>query len=291
MTSLTLEAHAKTNLSLRILGKRPDGFHELHTRITLLSLSDLLTVESLPEGPGFRLQVEDSDWEPKAGEKNLVESAWEGFSEAIGRRPDVSVRLRKRIPSGAGLGGGSSDAAAMLKALNALTGHPLDGAKLHEIAARLGSDVPFFLQGRMAECSGRGECIVPVDDDWELPVVLLKPAFSVATPEAYRRWTTSRELPGVCYVPQHCPWGEMVNDLERPVFEKYPVLADMKMWLLDQPEVHAALMSGSGSTLLAVLNNHTGGEALAERARREYGASLWTHVGQTFARPPGEDSV
>ena len=166
---------------------------------------------------------------------------------------------KKRFLPGAGLGGGSSDAASTLKALNELLETKLGLGELLDIAATIGSDVPFFLHGKLCECSGRGECVVPIDDDWELPIVLLKPAFGVATPDAYKRWQASTEIPGILYRPQLCPWGEMVNDLERPVFQKYPVLADMKMWLLDQPEVHAALMSGSGSTMLAVLSSQYGG--------------------------------
>lgn len=289
MKPLVIPAYAKTNLSLRILGKRPDGFHEVRTLITLVSLADTLEFHPAAEGTGLDLVVDGADWEPEPGQRNLVECAWDLFAATTGRRVDVAITLAKRIPSGAGLGGGSSNAAATLRALDQMADGAAGPAALMAMAAQLGSDVPFFLDGRMAECGGRGERIVPVDDDWELPVVLLKPAFSVPTPEAYRRWPDAVELTGVCYVPQVCPWGEMVNDLERPVFEKYPVLADMKMWLLDQPEVHAALMSGSGSTLLAVLNDHIGGEALAGRARGEFGAGLWTHVGQTYACPPGID--
>jgi 4-diphosphocytidyl-2-C-methyl-D-erythritol kinase len=286
VTPFATLAHAKINLSLRILGKRSDGFHELRTFMTLVSLADRLEFEARRPGSGPRLHVTGADWHPRPGEINLVESACHAFAAATGKPVDFDIRLEKSIPSGAGLGGGSSDAAATLLALNRITGHPLPHEQLVHLAAGLGSDVPFFLQGRMAECSGRGECIVPVDDDWELPIVLLKPPFAVATPDAYRRWLSSRELPGICYVPQVCPWGEMVNDLERPVFGKFPLLGDLKMWLLAQAQVHAALMSGSGATLFAVLNNHTGGETLVASARAEFGATLWAHVGQTLVAPP-----
>ena len=281
MPSIVLPAHAKTNLSLRILGKRDDGFHELRTRMAPLSLADTLEIETLPARRGFHLVVEGADWTPKPGEENLVEKAARVFGERVGRAVNARVVLKKRIPSGAGLGGGSSDAAATLRGLDLLLGTALGETTLLDLAASIGSDVPFFVHGKLCDCSGRGECITPVEDDWELPIVLLKPAFGVATPDAYRRWKDAGEIPGVLYAPQICPWGEMVNDLERPVFAKYPVLARMKMWLLEQPETHAALLSGSGSTVLAVLSNQYGGENLAARAREEFGASLWTHVGQT----------
>jgi 4-diphosphocytidyl-2-C-methyl-D-erythritol kinase len=286
MHSITLAAHAKTNLSLRVLGKRDDGFHEVRTRMTPLSLADSLVIETRPGGQGFQFVMEGADWTPKTGEENLVEKAARLFGEFTGRPVDARVVLHKRIPSGAGLGGGSSDAAATLRGLDHLLGTGLGDSALLGLAAAIGSDVPFFIHGKLCECSGRGECITPVDDDWELPVVLLKPAFGVSTPEAYGRWKDAGEIPGVLYAPQLCPWGEMVNDLERPVFAKYPVLARMKMWLLEQPETHAALMSGSGSTMLAILSTQHGGQVLAARAKEEFGPTLWTHVGQTICETP-----
>lgn len=282
MPSIVLPAHAKTNLSLRVLGKREHGFHELRTRMAPLSLADSLEIETLPKGRGFHLDVEGADWIPKPGEENLVEKAARLFGARVGRPVNARVLLKKSIPSGAGLGGGSSDAAATLRGLDRLLGTCLGEPALLELAAAIGSDVPFFIHGKLCDCSGRGECITPVEDDWELPIVLLKPAFGVSTPEAYGRWKDAPEIPGVLYAPQLCPWGEMVNDLERPVFAKYPVLARMKMWLLEQPETHAALMSGSGSTVLAVLSSQYGGENLVARARDEFGPTLWTHVGQTI---------
>lgn len=281
MPSLVLQAPAKTNLSLRVLGQRDDGYHEIRTCMAPLSLADSLQIELLPQGRGLQFSLEGADWTPKPGEVNLVEKAARLFGERVKRTVDARITLNKRIPSGAGLGGGSSDAAATLRGLNQLSGAGLDEKSLLELAAAIGSDVPFFIHGKLCECSGRGENITPVADDWELPIVLLKPAFAVATPEAYARWKSSRKIPGVLYAPQLCPWGEMVNDLETAVFSKYPVLARMKMWLLEQPETHAAIMSGSGSTVLAVLSSQFGGENLAARAREEFGPSLWTYVGQT----------
>ena len=285
MSRLVANAHAKTNLSLRILGRRSDGFHELTTRMSLISLADTIEFDLLGKGNGVHFQMDGADWKPKTGEENLVTTACQVFAEATHKTLNIAIRLHKKIPSGAGLGGGSSDAAATLTALNTLYNTKLSLGRLLDLAANIGSDVPFFLHGKLCECSGRGECVVPIDDDWELPIVLLKPAFGVATPDAYKRWSRSKELSGVLYVPQLCPWGEMVNDLERPVFQKYPVLATMKMWLLEQPEVHAALLSGSGSTMLAVLSSQFGGENLCTRAKAEFGQTLWTHVGQTLAAP------
>jgi 4-diphosphocytidyl-2-C-methyl-D-erythritol kinase len=114
-----------------------------------------------------------------------------------------------------------------------------------------------------------------------MPVVLLKPSFGVSTPGAYKEWKDSAEIPGVRYETQKCQSVELVNDLERPVFEKHRMLAETKMWLLRQPEIEAAIMSGSGSTMFGVLRNIEGAEALIQRAKEEVDPSLWTWSGWT----------
>jgi 4-diphosphocytidyl-2-C-methyl-D-erythritol kinase len=114
-----------------------------------------------------------------------------------------------------------------------------------------------------------------------LPLLLIKPPFGVSTPWAYQHWRDSVEIPGVPYEAQGFPWGSLMNDLERPVFEKYVQLAEWKRWLLGQPEVAGALMSGSGSTVFAVLRDGGGGEALAQRVIAEFGTELWIGLAQT----------
>ncbi|QQL44793.1 4-(cytidine 5'-diphospho)-2-C-methyl-D-erythritol kinase [Sulfuriroseicoccus oceanibius] len=275
-------AHAKINLDLSVLGKREDGFHEISSTMTGVSLFDTLVFEPGDEGEGPGLVIDGADDLP-VNDDNLVIRAAKLFAERTGKAADFNIRLIKRVPSGAGLGGGSSDAAATLRALNDLTGAGLGEAELAGIAGEIGSDIPFFIYGGVCRVGGRGEVVEPINFDWELPVLLIKPGFGVETPDAYKRWITSQELESVLYAPQICPWGPMVNSLERPVFEKYPVLADMKMWLLDQGETHAALMSGSGSTMIAVLaQQHVGGELL-RRAKERYGDTLWGFVGHTLS--------
>ena len=121
---------------------------------------------------------------------------------------------------------------------------------------------------------GRGEIVEPVAFAPVIPLLLLKPPFPVPTPWAYKHWAESRELPGVLYAPQKFAWGEMVNDLERPVFEKYLLLAELKMWLLGRTEVVGALLSGSGSTTIAILRERDDAHSIAARAREEFG-ELW----------------
>ena len=141
--------------------------------------------------------------------------------------------------------------------------------------------MPFFVYRSTAVCRGRGEIVEPVPFHARLPLLLLKPPFPVPTPWAYQRWRDARALPGVRYEAQRFDWGELINDLERPVFEKYLLLAEMKTWLLAQPEAAGALLSGSGSTVLAVLHPaHADGRALADRARGNFG-ELWSLACET----------
>jgi 4-diphosphocytidyl-2-C-methyl-D-erythritol kinase len=152
---------------------------------------------------------------------------------------------------------------------------------LAKLGSDVGSDVPFFIFESTATCRGRGELVTPAQLPEQLPILLLKPDFVVATAWAYSRWHDSREIPGVTYAAQEFAGQTFVNDLERPVFEKFVFLAQLKMWLLKQPEVGAALMSGSGSTVFAVLREGQDTEAIAERARDQLDPELWTYACET----------
>ena len=276
---MILTAPAKINLSLSVLGKRPDGFHAIESHFVAITLADTLTLEAVSES-GVAFTCSDSSL--PCDDSNLVVRAARRFFETARLAPAVRIHLTKAIPHGAGLGGGSSDAATTLRALNELCGSPLTAEVLHTLAAELGSDVPFFLGGGSAICRGRGEIIEPVPFPSPLALLLVKPAFGVPTPWAYKQWHDSRELPGISYAPQSFPWGTLVNDLERPVFEKYLFLATLKRWLLQQPEVEGALMSGSGSTCFAVLRNATDGAALEARVKEQFG-DVWTCLCGTLA--------
>ncbi len=264
-------APAKINLSLRVLGKRADGFHQLETLMVPLALADELTMR-----PADAFHFTCSEVSLPADDSNLAVRAVRLFARHTGVTPNLHLHLEKRVPHGAGLGGGSSDAAHVLLALDELFSTRLGPAALAALAAELGSDVPFFVFESPAWCRGRGEIVEPVRSGAEVPILLLKPPFPVPTPWAYQSWAASRELPGIDYGPQDFPWGRLVNDLERPVFEKFVFLATLKTWLRAQPEVAGALMSGSGSTTIAVLQTGADVAALADRARAEHGASLWS---------------
>jgi len=271
---MQLEAPAKINLSFRILGRRDDGFHAIETLMAPVSLCDTLTITRAGAGGGIKLVCDDPTL--ATGDDNLVVKAARLFLREARIDAGISLDLRKRIPHGAGLGGGSSDAAATLTGLNRMFDGRFSQDELQRVAAQLGSDVPFFIGGTAAKCSGRGEVVHPVSLGQALPLLLLKPGFGVSTPWAYSRWVESAELPGIDYAPQEFAEFSFVNDLERPVFERHPFLADLKSWLRRQPEVGVALMSGSGSTMFAVLREAGAAEVLAERARAALDPELWT---------------
>jgi 4-diphosphocytidyl-2-C-methyl-D-erythritol kinase len=277
MTSFTLRAPAKLNLSLRVLGKREDGFHEIDT--VMVKLPDL--ADTLEFGEAEELSFTCDDPSVPHDESNLVMKAVRAYEVAAGSACRCSISLKKVIPHGAGLAGGSSDAAATFLGLNRLHGFKIGVEILHELAASIGSDIPFFLTSGASRCYGRGEKITPILSPSKLPVILLKPSFGVSTPDVYGRWKQSIEIPNFRYSEQTTHGTALVNDLERPVFEKHRFLAELKQWLLSRDETSAALMSGSGSTVFAVLKNIADAGALAASARAELDPGLWHWAGFT----------
>ena len=272
-------APAKINLSLRVLSRREDGFHEIETFITPISLCDEITINRKGAGEGIDFRCDDPSIPP--GEENLVVRAANTFFAATKLKPSVSIKLKKKIPHGAGLGGGSSDAASTLLALNQLFETNLPREAMAQLAAEIGSDVPFFIFESAALCRGRGELVTPEKSKDSLPLLLLKPEFGVPTAWAYQGWRDSLEIPGVNYVAQEFHGHRFVNDLERPVFEKFVFLAQMKTWLLKQQEVGASLLSGSGSTVFAIMRANVDAEVVAKRARSELDPRLWTFACET----------
>lgn len=270
-------APAKINLSLRVHNKlREDGYHDVNILMAPLDLCDELdfhnsrTTTLLCEAPGV-----------PTDESNLVMKAIREFEKAYGRKAKQRITLTKRIPHGAGLGGGSADAAVTLRAVNEIIGTGYDAEELAAMAAAIGSDVPFFLNPVISRCTGRGEIVTPVPElaGWSSPIVLLKPAFGVSTPSAYKALTASRRHRSVNYGAQQVDDITLVNDLERPVFAKFPVLGLMKMWLLQQEGVRAAMMSGSGSCMFALTETPEQAQAIAAKALAELDPTLFTYCG------------
>jgi 4-diphosphocytidyl-2-C-methyl-D-erythritol kinase len=277
MNPFTRDAPAKINLYLRVLGKRDDGYHQVKTlMIKLPGLADQLT---FTESEEFAFTC--SDPAVPSDETNLVVKAVRAFEAKTMLASKFAIHLEKIVPHGAGLGGGSSDAATTLLALNEIHGEPLGKSQLSTIAASLGSDIPFFLFPGAALCTGRGEIVNPADSPPPLHLLLLKPSFGVSTQDAYGRFGNSQGIPGISYRNQRLDWGTISNNLERPVFQKHRFLAELKHWLLARNEVKAALMSGSGSTVFAIIKKPVDAEKLANEARTALDPTLWSWSGFT----------
>ena len=253
---MILRPNVKLNLGLRVLGKRPDGFHELETLfIPCFKYCDELSVESSREfgieidGPCYR------GWDPSG---DLTARAWALLHDECGIGP-VRIHLTKNSPVGAGLGGGSADGAFALRMLNELFGLGLTDAVLAEYAARLGSDCPFFIYNRPMFATGRGEILEPFDIDLSAfrIEVAVPEGVAVSTKEAYAGLEVRQVAEGgtpldVCLRLPVSQWrGRLVNDFERSVFPSHPEIARLKQNFYDQGAVYAA-MSGSGSAVFAL---------------------------------------
>jgi len=277
---MQVRAPAKINLSLKILGPRSDEFHEIETLIAPISLYDEIKIERRTSKQGIEFRCDDPS--VPQSDDNLAVRAARAFFEKSKIKSGILIELKKKIPHGAGLGGGSSDAASTLMALNELFEAKLTREALAKMAEGIGSDVPFFIFQSAAICKGRGELVSPIKLHEPLFILLLKPEFGVPTAWAYQRWRGAREVPGVSYTAQEIAGRTFVNDLERSVFEKFVCLAQLKVWLLEQPEVGAALMSGSGSTVFAVMRERADARQLGKRAKAALDPELWTCACETL---------
>ena len=284
---LRLAAPAKINLSLRILRRREDGFHDISTRMVPLDLCDHVTLAPIPDAAPGTVRFTCGTPGVPDDESNLAVRAVRALESRLGPLPAVALHLEKHIPHGAGLGGGSSDAATVLRGLDALFNLGLDLPALSDAAASIGSDVPFFLHGTACEATGRGEILTPLaPPPAPLRLLLVKPPFGVPTPWAYQRWRDAIPVPGLPYDAMSAMGETFVNDLERPVFEKFPVLGHLKARLLATPGVAAALMSGSGSTVFAVLRPEAALPPLVEAVHDLIGPEVWIREARSLATPP-----
>lgn len=274
---LHLRAPAKVNLRLEVLGLREDGYHELRTWIYPIGLWDEIVLERIRKGLKLRCD------HPEVPEDDLCLKAARLFFEQTGIRGGVRVTLVKGIPVGAGLGGGSSDAAAVLKGLCALWGLDLPEERLMAMGQEIGSDVPFFLRGRPALVAGRGERILQELPPLGLPLVILFPGRGLSTAEVYRRFDLSLTKPrGENKIIKDFPprdWkGFVWNDLEPVAKEMMPEIGEMEEALL-RAGAKAAGMTGSGSAVFGVF----GTEEEARVALRALGASRWkAYLALTF---------
>lgn len=263
---LSVRAYAKINLDLRILGVRADGFHEVRTVLQSLALHDTLTFTVRPgpfaircDAPGVPLDARNLVW-------RAAQLVWALGHRASEPLSGVEVVLEKRIPAEAGLGGGSSDAAATLLAVSRLWRLPLDFATLARIGARLGADVPFFLGGGTALGEGKGDEVSPLTEPPSTPVVLVKPPFGVSTPDAYG-WFDEDHRPRAAKagprtdLPGWPAWSQgLRNDLEAPVASRFPQIRRTVDALTALGARYAA-MTGSGSAVFGLFERIETAEA------------------------------
>jgi 4-diphosphocytidyl-2-C-methyl-D-erythritol kinase len=275
---------AKLNLFLEVLGRRPDGYHELATVMAPVDLCDTLEVRPARR---FSLEVEGSEL-PGV---NTVEKAWRAAARQC-RVPAVRVRLVKRIPAGSGTGGGSSDAAAMIEALDLLFDLGLDRAAA---AAEVGSDVAFFLGGGPALCTGRGELVAPLGRAPRLHAVLVWPGFPLSTAEVYRRVRQFLTRPRRDVIDFLNRFGRgrpedlgraLFNRLEAAAFDLRPDLAALRRRLARRGFL-GTRMTGSGSALFGLCASRAEAARLAKRIRGdEPGAAVWAVSGVAREGPP-----
>jgi 4-diphosphocytidyl-2-C-methyl-D-erythritol kinase len=262
-----LRAYAKVNLFLRVLSRRPDGFHEIETLFAGIDRYDELTIEAAAQ---WSLHCTDATLD--AGDSNLVTRAWRAANAAWGPLPPVRVQLRKSIPAGAGLGGGSADAATALRAFSTLAEPRPAERSIRRVAAQLGADVPFLLRPQHAAlASGRGEKIVPWEGFPACWLVIAIPQPGVATAEAYARCTPSPDGPALDEIEWAWPIGDLDwlarfvhNDLEAAVLPWRPDLAAAKE-SLRRAGALSSTMTGSGSGFVGLCRSQEHAEGVLAR--------------------------
>lgn len=279
---IELPAYAKINLGLRVLGKRPDGYHNIETYLLQIDLADRLFFELLPH-PEIRFTC---NWPELAdAEGNLCVQACRVLENYCGRRIGINIHLEKTIPHGAGLGGGSSDAAVTLMAINQLLTLELSVIELSELATQLGSDVPFFLHGGLAYACGRGELVTPLDYMPEIWILIVKPEVAVSTKWVYnnlkfgltnnQKNTTLASLKNSLSEPDKLR-EVCQNEMESVVFARHPELAVIKSRLQGMGALPVS-MTGSGSAMFGIF--------ASQRAVRE-GARVFGKRYCTFMTKP-----
>lgn len=266
---MRIKTPAKINTCLYILNKRPDGFHELYTHMVPINLFDTIHFES-NSNQGIQLEINGKPCGNPAN--NLIVQAAQKFEMQANVSVNMNFTLLKKIPVGAGLGGGSGNAAGVIQALNQFYNKPLQETELYQIASELGSDIPFFLKPCPSEAKGRGEKLSPFSHFPSFQAVVVAPPFSISTPEAYRNCQPS--IPSV--LPRnvttfHDLAKSVFNQFETTLIPTFPQLSKIKQTLLDQGAV-AASVSGSGSSVFGLFSdNDTMNQAHSELEAEDIG--------------------
>ncbi len=277
--TLELSAPAKVNLILKVLGRRQDGFHDIWSVMQTIGLSDRLTISLRPESSGISLACDEPSL--PTDRRNLIYRAAERVLAEADVKTGVHIAVQKSIPVAAGLGGGSSDAAATILGLARLLALDWPVERLARLGEELGSDVPFFFYAPTAVAQGRGERVTALTLSGARWIVLVQPGFPIETRWAYERLAASRAavapLPGALHALERetaVTWDALIplmaNDFEAAVFPTHPVLADIKRLLLEQG-AEAALLSGSGATMFGVFKTQEAAERAVTAVRRGSG--------------------
>ena len=274
MENVIIDTPAKINFGLNVVSKRPDGFHDIETIFYPIDIFDTITFS---ESDKF---IFETDNETLNSEKdNLVIKAKTALEEHTKKELNVKIHLSKKIPIGAGLGGGSSDAAAVLKTLNKIFRLNLDSLALNEIAAKLGSDVPFFLNPCPSFASSRGEVLEQIDFKIDNSIFLINPGIFVSTKWAYEKIEPTKPELSLIELyrrgklkPENFR-EQVTNDFEKPVMEEFQAIRKLKEELYEMG-ADFALMSGSGSSLFAIFRN----PVIAAEAKEYYENRYFTHL-------------
>lgn len=293
---IKINADAKINLGLDVLDRRDDGYHNVRMIMQTLDYGDTITLEKKP-GHGITLECDDPS--VSDGEDNLALVAAKAFEKEYNSRFSdefkgwdfgMHIRLRKRIPVSAGLGGGSADAAAVIKGMNALFETGLSKEALMNIGATVGSDVPFCIVGRTALAEGRGEKLTPIPDFPKAYILVVKPNIRISTQEAYQALDSIEELehPDIDALEQSIAkkydigriTALMGNTFEKPAVVKYPIIGDIKQ-LMDENGALKAMMSGSGPSVFGIFDDEeslfSAKEAAEEKFKDAYIFETMTH--------------
>jgi 4-diphosphocytidyl-2-C-methyl-D-erythritol kinase len=279
-----IRAPAKINLSLRVVGQRRDGYHLLDTIMVPVSLYDEIEIRKIPGGKKKAadrlIKVTCGHPSVPRGEKNIAYRAARLLMQRAGSEQPVHVHIRKRIPLGAGLGGGSTDAAATLIGLNRLLNLRLSPAKLEKMALSLGADVPFFIRARPARARGIGERLQPIRKLTRFWVVIVYPGFPVSTARVFQSFCSTLTKPPLntsilsSLKSLEKLAGLLHNDLESVTLKRYPRLSLIKARLLHEGAA-GGLMSGSGSSVFGVFASKDQAARALRRLRKEEGAKAF----------------
>jgi len=288
-TLLTLSANAKINLTLDILGTREDGYHEVAMIMQEISLHDTLSMGKINQGISLTIAIEGQQGTLSADESNLCWKAAALVQKEYNLQEGVEIHLTKRIPMAAGLAGGSADAAAVLKGMNHLFRLGMTEARLCELGARLGSDIPFCIMGGTMLATGRGEVLTRLPGFPRLSVVLAKPPVGVSTAWAYKTYDAGYDGPhpdneamlaAIHEGDAHKAAGLLCNVLEGVTEVEHPVIADYKRLMLEHGAM-ASMMSGSGPTVFGLVREKQQAWHLADTLKK-YDGEAGVFVAETL---------